>query len=364
MLRQLLPVNVPVPESALRPSMPSLEPGQLFLRRYRILKAVGCGPLSALYHARDEETGDLVAVKRSGESPLAGDGEAGRRLLHEGNWGLRLKHPHVVRTLEYGIAHDGEPFVLFEWLRGELLLDLLERETPLPTLLALSLVRDAAEGLSALHESGLVHCDVKPENLFLCGAPGRPTRLKVLDLGLARPVGKKPSDEGAVIAGTLQYMPPEQAANEDLDARADIYALGVVLFRVLTGELPFDTRSPAGLLSHHLFSVPPPPSWLGDYETADQLDKIVLTALRKNPQNRYASMADLIADIDRFVAGEPVRGRDLVAEDRFEPSTEHGKEALGLIASTARMADSSSVGASEIDQAYGEAARDEECSAA
>ena len=342
--------------------MPTLTPGQLFVERYRIVDVVVQGPLSELYRAYDEERGCEVALKLPGTSSSV-DGEVMLRLCREAEVGLAVNHQNVVRTIGRGETRDGRPYVVTEWLDGESLLELLERDGALPTLLALSLGREAAAGLAALHAEGMVHCDVKPENLFLCGPKGRPTCLKLLDFGLVRATGQSPSDSGQVIAGTLQYIAPEQAANETLDCRADIYALGVVLFRLLTGELPFDTRSPVGLLRHHLFSVPPPPSWLRDHGLAGELDLIALTAMRKNRENRYGSMGEIIDDIDRFVSGERVEGRKVVVEDRFVPSSEGGRRAVGIIAKTARMVDSP-LSVASVEGPDSEAPPPDACSAA
>ncbi len=341
--------------------MRRLHLGQLFNRRYRILNAVGSGPLSRLYRARDEVRGAEVALKLppvtvTGEqgsaacAGSAGPGEAGclpaelchaTRLLDEGILGLQLCHENVVRTVDCDIGECSTPYVAVEWLDGEPLVELVAREGPLPTSTSLSLVRDAAAGLAALHGLGYVHCDVKPDNLFVSRVEGGPPRVKVLDLGLARPLGHRPGGDEHVVAGTLQYIAPEQVANEVLDARADIYSLGVVLFRLLTGELPFDTRSPTALLGHHLFSVPPPPSWFVEHQRGAELDRLVLTALRKKPSNRYASMQEFIADIDRFETTQSTLGRELQGEDRFEPVTEHGKQAVGMIARAARILEAS-----------------------
>jgi eukaryotic-like serine/threonine-protein kinase len=225
------------------------------------------------------------------------------------------------------------PFLAMEALLGESLGEYVRRETiPLDT--ALILLRQAAAGLSAAHRAGIVHRDVKPDNFLLLGPPGEPYGLKVIDFGLAKLWDLTEESGAHNILGTAEYMAPEQILVEHVDERSDIYSLGVVMFRVFTGHLPFESVGQADLLRHQLFSTVPPPSWLN--ESLDpRIDQVVKTATRKCRENRYRTMDEVIADLE-VLLGMDTRGlnpRPLsVAPDAYLPSTDTGREAATLLA--------------------------------
>jgi serine/threonine-protein kinase len=254
------------------------------------------------------------------------------RLHHESEIATSIVHPNVVATLGSGETNFGDPYIVMEVLHGETLAERLERRGPVRARQALAWIRQAGSGLEAAHREGIVHRDIKPSNLFLCApeTPGDEETLKVFDFGFAKAPNPTTHSSGNVL-GTLEYMAPEQIVTEPADARADIYALGVVLYRLITGELPFDVNSQWDLLSHHMMSPVPPPSWLAE-DLAPEVETLVLTALRKNPANRYATVADLLEDIARVEHGQPVLGAPLLAEpDCYVPRTELGRQALSLM---------------------------------
>jgi serine/threonine-protein kinase len=213
-----------------------------------------------------------------------------------------------------------------EALVGETLGERLRTQGRLGAEEALTIVREAARGLAAIHREGFVHRDVKPDNLFLCDADRHGVALKVIDFGFCTKLDRS-SHESRKILGTLEYIAPEQAVADPIDGRADVYALGVVLFRATTGELPFDAPA-LGMITHHLRSTVPPPSWLVD-ELPAAVDRVVLTATRKHPDNRYATMCDLLADLDAALEGRGVGGAPLRVEpDGYLPATDDGREAF------------------------------------
>jgi serine/threonine-protein kinase len=247
---------------------------------------------------------------------------------------LAVDHPNVVRTLGAGQLDDGTPYLVLEPLVGETLHEYLSRHRSMPVLEALPLLCQLAEGLAAIHMAGIVHADVKPRNVFLCGPLDAPTEIKIIDFGLARPMNPEHEeiDDDETIAGTLEYLSPEQAVADPLDERSDVYSFGVIAFRWLTGELPFDTHLGTQLLVHQLTSPAPPMSWLAtDMEPA--LDALVAVALRKARENRYPTMMNLLTDLElirdgeRVILGAPVA----IYPDSYEPENELGRRALSML---------------------------------
>ncbi len=295
--------------------------------RYRLLSPLGRGAAARVFLGQDEYEDELVAVKvmpRYGASPLV----TPERFDAEVRVGRGVPHPNVARVLDSGTSALGEPFVVIEALAGETLGDRLRRDGALPVREALVLGREAARGLSAMHRRGFVHRDVKPDNLFLCD--GHDVALKVIDFGFSTRVDA-PTDAERRVMGTLEYIAPEQALAEVVDGRADVYSLGVVLFRALTGQLPFDACARRGILTHHLMSPLPPVSWLRD-GVDDEVDRLVLSATRKHPDNRYATMEAFLWDIDAWLDGAAVFGAaPSVSPDAYRPSTSRGHRVLSTL---------------------------------
>jgi serine/threonine-protein kinase len=245
-----------------------------------------------------------------------------------------MSHPNVMRVFGGGTAARDVPYLVAEVLQGETLRQRLRRERTVSPSTAVSLMRQAALGLGAAHAEAVVHCDIKPANLFLCAGGEDECLVKIFDFGLACPAGGTDASGSEFAAGTLQYMAPEQVVGDPVDPRADVYGLGVVMFRALTGELPFDTTPVTELLTHQLLSAAPPPSWLVD-GLDPRIETIVLGAMRKHPDNRYASMADLVADLDRVLCDAPVLGAPLRTPDEYVPRTESGRQVLQVLAQSA-----------------------------
>ncbi len=297
--------------------------------RFRLNERLGQGGIAQVFSARDELTGLDVALKL-----LPRYGEHGavtpERVEAEATLGGAVSHANLCRVLSGGHDDDGRPFLVTEALAGETLGQRLRRPGRISVPEALRLARDAATGLAALHGAGIVHRDVKPDNLFLCDELRHGVAVKVIDFGFATRAGRAPEDPMHVPC-TLLYTAPEQLLGEPVDSRSDVYALGVVLFRALTGELPFESRSDRDMIRHHVESPVPPPSWLRD-DVPPAVDAIVARATRKHPDNRYASMHELCADLQRALDG--CAAETSCAEgpaDRFRPSTDHGRGVLAAL---------------------------------
>jgi eukaryotic-like serine/threonine-protein kinase len=307
--------------------------GVVLANRYKVHGYLTRGATARVYLAEDLVDGVPVAIKMLAPESIKNH-EVSHRMLREAEALRGIDHPNVVRVLDSGETAGGVPYLVLEALPGETLGDYLRRQGTPPFELSLSLVRQAAQGLSAAHRAGVVHRDVKPDNFVLLGPTPEPYGLKLIDFGMAKLDGSAGTSGTHTILGTIEYMAPEQILAEPVDARTDVYALGVVMFRLFTGHLPFEIDMPADLLRHQLFTPLPPPSWLDD-ELDSRLEQMILTATRKHPDNRYLSMQELVDDLDALIgvsAGEVSQRQPRVVPDAYAPSTPRGSEALAILA--------------------------------
>ncbi len=219
----------------------------------------------------------------------SGDSRFRARFLREAEVAARLHHPNLVAVRDRG-QHDGRLWIAMQYIDGVDLAELIRRGR-LPIERVLRIISEVAKGLDAIHRAGLLHRDVKPANILVEEQPGRPDRVLVTDFGIARP-----ADDTATLAGgltaTLAYAAPEQISGGPVDQRADIYALGCVLYELLTGTVPFARDDPAALVYAHLNDTPPKPSNAG---AAPGFDEVIATALAKRPEDRFASCGALAA---------------------------------------------------------------------
>jgi serine/threonine-protein kinase len=193
-------------------------------------------------------------------------------------------------------------------------------------------------GLCAVHDAGIVHRDVKPDNVFLLGPADAPSGVRLFDFGLAKLHTEESSESGDIL-GTAAYMAPEQVLCEAVDARSDVYSLGVVLFRAITGHLPFEGPNDLEMVAQHVLLPSPPPSWF--VEGLDpRIDAVVLRAIRKRPENRYPSMHVFAEDLGMLPIGldAPLSSAgQLVEPDAYDPVTENGAQALEMFRRTLGM---------------------------
>lgn len=293
--------------------------------------------MSEVYEVVDESIQERRALKIL---PTREQNDPGHRirLFREAEGTRRIDHPNIVHICSVASRDAAAPYFVMELLRGETMRQYLDRVGPMSPARALDLIREAAAGLAAAHSQEIYHRDVKPDNLFLCGPNGKITGLKVIDFGLARASqlaaedgGPESVRSGPEVMGTAEYMAPEQVVADPADARSDVYSLGVVMFRLITRELPFDAASAHDLLAHQLASISPPPSWLID-QLDEGIDTLILTAVRKHPDNRYPTMQAMLDDLERVSQGRPPKGVAMKrSPDRYEPRSELGRSALELL---------------------------------
>ncbi len=254
--------------------------------RYRIIRAIGSGGMGSVFAARDERLGRDVAIKIL-RPDLAADPRARARFLREAQIAAQLVHPHVVRTYDVGDAPEG-PYLVQELLQGQTLDALM----PLPPERARVIAAAVADALSYIHERGYVHCDIKPQNIMLTGDPQTP-RVVLLDFGIARVEG---TDTTTLIA-TPQYLAPERATGDPPTAASDLYALGIMLYQMVSGRPPFDATSIHAILQQHRVA-PLPPLPTNDAQVR-RLWPIIEKLTAKRPADRYASAAALRHDLEQ-----------------------------------------------------------------
>jgi serine/threonine protein kinase len=249
--------------------------------RFRLERPLSTTVMSEVWTALDPELERQVVVKL-----LAADADRAR-FEREAQAAAGLSHENIVRLFDYG-EDGGRPYIVFEYLPGGSLDDRLAAGTALSVGESTSIARDAAEGLAHAHEHGVVHRDLKPGNILFDGDG----RAKIADFGIAQLGGATTLTDAGTILGTAAYMSPEQAAGEPASPASDVYAFGVVLYRMLTGELPFDAGNPAELAAMHRSAVPAPIATLRP-DVPPALGDVTMRALAKRPEERPASGAAL-----------------------------------------------------------------------
>jgi eukaryotic-like serine/threonine-protein kinase len=298
---------------------PTRQFGAVLEDRYVIQGFIGAGGTARVYVAEDIRTKRRVAIKILNRN-YAADRTTRERFLREIEVAAEIGHPNMVQVLDAGERKDGSPFIVLELLEGELLGDLLRREGFVSEVVALPLIRQAASALDAAHAAGIIHRDVKPDNIFLASDPGGGRTLKMMDFGMAKL--KMGSLTGAgIVLGTVPYMAPEQALADRVDARTDVYGLGITIFRMLTGHLPFSSTNDALVVAQHAHVEAPR---LRAFRAGinPRTEALVATALRKMPGNRYDSMRSMLEDVERILGerpGEPIGAPMKRTPDVYEP---------------------------------------------
>ena len=271
--------------------------------RYELGDILGFGGMSEVHLARDVRLHRDVAVKVL-RADLARDPSFYLRFRREAQNAAALNHPSIVAVYDTGEAETPAgplPYIVMEYVDGVTLRDIVHTEGPLPPRRAIEIIADACQALNFSHQNGIIHRDVKPANIMISTT----NAVKVMDFGIARAIADSSSvTQTSAVIGTAQYLSPEQARGDPVDARSDVYSLGCVLYEILTGEPPFTGDSPVSVAYQHVREDPIPPSERHEGISAD-LDAVVLKALAKNPENRYQTAAEMRADLVRVHNGEP-----------------------------------------------------------
>ena len=296
----------PRDQSPLR-SGAELQPGMMIRNKYEILEKIGSGGMATVYRARHTVFNEPRAIKVV-SSRLMEDENFLKRFRNEAVVTRKLQHPNAVRVEDMDTMEDGRPFIVMELVEGRSLRAVIEEDGPLEPARALEITRQAASALAAAHNLGIVHRDIKPDNIVLVTRDGKDT-VKVLDFGIAKLRDAEGSGETAgytktqtgVLIGTPQYISPEQASGkpgDQIDGRSDIYSLGIVLFQMLTGRLPFESDTPMGVVMQHMQTPPPlPQSVRPELKIGNSTTQLILKCLEKDPARRFQVAQELVASL-------------------------------------------------------------------
>ncbi|MBL9106771.1 MAG: serine/threonine protein kinase [Myxococcales bacterium] len=277
--------------------------GTLLGERYSLVRLIGQGGMGAVYQAHHVVIGKTIAVKVLSPDYSRNPGDV-QRFLQEARAASLIRHDHVVDIADFGYTEHGQAYLVMEYLEGEDLAETAQTVGRMPWFRVSNIVMQIGSALAAAHAKGIIHRDMKPENCFRVKRDGDADFIKVLDFGIAKIVDDKLSRpnvsltiEGGVI-GTPEYIAPELCRGQKADSRVDIYALGIIMYRLLTGVVPFTAENGnyMAVLSQHLTTPPTPPREAApDAAIPEKIEQIVLRALEKDPARRYQKVEELIA---------------------------------------------------------------------
>ncbi|WIG95969.1 serine/threonine-protein kinase [Myxococcus sp. SDU36] len=276
-------------------------------QKYRVLRRIGVGGMGTVYEAEQLDGGRTVAVKVLRQH-LLGEPAVHARFRREAQATAGLKHPNIVEVMDFHEAPDEPPFLVMELLQGQTLKSLMKKEGPLPVERAAAIAHQVATALVAAHQAGVIHRDIKPDNLFLVDTGTEALRVKLLDFGVARLMHEDDATalgtESGAWVGTPSYMAPEQIRCRPVDGRADIYSLGACLYHLVTGQRPIDVADNVALLSAVLHNVPAPLSGVRT-DVPDGFSQVVERTLAKDPAARYADAHELAQALEPWVRAAP-----------------------------------------------------------
>ncbi len=282
--------------------------------RYQVGELLGYGGMAEVHRGRDLRLGRDVAIKML-RTDLARDDTFQLRFRREAQNAASLNHPAIVAVYdtgeERGATGETLPYIVMEYVSGRTLKEVLAAEGRLMPRRALEITAEISAAIEFSHRHGIIHRDIKPGNVMLT----QTGQVKVMDFGIARALasGASTMTQTSAVIGTAQYLSPEQARGESVDARSDVYATGCVLYELLCGHPPFVGDSPVSVAYQHVREDPKPPS-LANRDVSPAVDAVVLKALAKNPVNRYQSAAEMRADVLRAAAGRPVYAEPVMRE--------------------------------------------------
>lgn len=298
--------GVPIARTTWIPGSPDPYIGAIIDDRYEVEARLGEGGMGVVYRCRHLIIDKLVAMKVL-RLDMVRNEEVTERFLNEARSASSIGNPHIIGIIDFGRLPDGATYFLMEFLEGVPLTSLLSKTDPLPLARLLNITVQLTEALGSAHEAGIVHRDLKPDNIFLIRHGAEEDFVKVLDFGIAKASTTTGHlTQAGQVFGTPHYMSPEQAAGKDVDPRSDVYSLGVILFELVSGRLPFDADNFMSILTQHMYKAPPRMHETGPIGASaiPELEAVIQRCLLKEPTSRYASMRELGQDLRRLALGE------------------------------------------------------------
>jgi serine/threonine protein kinase len=278
--------------------------GSLVDARYQVIALLGEGGMGQVYEVRHVALDRHFAMKVL-RRELARDEDLADRFIQEARATASVRHPNVVEITDFGKLPTGVPYFVMELLVGETLGQVIKSGGPIPARRAVRIIRQVASALGSAHAAGIVHRDLKPDNVFLVGGVSGGTAsddIRVVDFGAAKIIGSSRITREGIVFGTPHYMSPEQASGQPVDHRADVYALGVIMYEMFTGRVPFEADTYMGVLTQHMFVRPVRPSQVSPAARGlGAVEEITMVCLAKKREDRYASMEELAAALDEVV---------------------------------------------------------------
>jgi serine/threonine protein kinase len=291
--------NIPDLTKTMETPIEFLKKGTIIAERYEIIEELGRGGMGRVYKVYDTEIKEDVALKLL-KSEIASDEKTIERFRNELKIARRVTHKHVCRMYDIG-KEEERYFITMEYVEGEDLKSHIQRKERLSADDAISIAIQVCEGLGEAHRLGVVHRDLKPQNIMI----DKEGQAKVMDFGIARSVEAPGVTATGMIIGTPSYISPEQAEGEEADHRSDIYALGVILYEMMTGEVPFKGETALGVALKHKSQLPLDPRKLNP-EVSDDLARLILICMEKDRERRYQSAESLLADLRNIAEGFPL----------------------------------------------------------
>lgn len=298
--------------------------GRTIAGKYQIASVLGSGAMGTIFKAEQTALGKTVVIKVL-HRHLLGDPELIQRFHREARAASRLNHPNCVQIMDFGTLDDGALYIAMEFIQGIDLATLLERSHPIDFRRLIHIAKQVCQALDEAHANGVLHRDLKPENIMIEDRRNVRDHVKVVDFGIAKLEENNPNSRRqfqtrtGIVCGTPEYMSPEQARGQKLDARSDLYAVGVMLYHLTTDQLPFDAPSPIEVVTKHI-SEPPIPPRMYRSDLPEALEQLILTLLEKDREKRPASALDVQAELERI-------DRELAAARREKVETKTNDDA-------------------------------------
>ncbi len=285
--------------------------GQTIDQRYRVDALLGEGGMGLVYRVTHTHLNKPLAIKVLRRENTR-DPEVLARFRREAESASAIGNQHIIDISDFGVLEDGSTYFVMECLEGIDLIDAIDVAQRMPEERAIRIARQLCRALAAAHDAGIIHRDLKPENVFLTRRNETEDFVKVLDFGIAKVAnGPKRLTRAGEVLGTPHYMSPEQCEGDNVDHRTDIYALGVLLYEMVTGHVPHDADTMMGILTKHMYEDPIPPKVRVPH-VSEQLEQVIMRCLEKKAEQRYQTMHEIEADLQRVHAGQQPVGANTV----------------------------------------------------